>query len=993
MSEIKIKWSDKIDQKIKGTSWGLIVGSLAKKTQALFSVTPEFFPEYTDHGVGHINRVIENIERLIPEKVLNNSLSEMDIGILLCSAIIHDIGMFLDGEGFTKLINIETDVIEGFKLDMPYNYLWEDYRRKFIRHSPEWRKRLVGKSSQVLSIYENPVDWTKRDRMLIGDFLRSHHHRLAHEIAINGFKGIDIFSEEVTEKQKNIIGLLSRSHRINIRNLELETFCKKYLGGDGAYIDDCPIYYFIALLQLADSLDTGVERAPRELSDFYSFSSTESRSHWELNQIFNYSSFGWRKAKETRTLRMPANPKNTTAFVRAEKHLLKIQQEFDVCVAVIDELYNRKYSLSIRRVESDISESNPLSREGFAEKFIINDCRLSASPDILPLLAKPLYSNDPAFGVRELIQNAVDACKERAFLDENFKGLITIEIDTVKGVFTITDNGIGMSEEVILKYYLRAGAVYRNSEYWQNIFMDEIGKSKLTRIGRFGIGALATFLLGDHVTVSTCHVDSGRDSGRGRGKGVKFSYTLNIGNSIDAECDPSIPEGTMISIKLSESVKQYFGDKDNIKKYSRWYYMESPIIKFVLDGSDFVNEYLVPSTYKAEDGWFFFKSLLFEDILWSYKRVNPSTGVRLSAELICNGILVSEIEFPYHQKGSQWDNRHWGIIRKRGFDIHLPLISVKDNNCEIAMDLSRRYIDALPLEDDFVVEIYKYFIAELLVGKFTKPSKEIVPPSNWEGDHGYIPIAYHNAGKGYTVLARSFILNTKEKEIWCYIGDRKYIKTNVPIGFMARFGASKDVVDSIHYCTNQSITSKTYLNGDLLMDGFRLMGCCPIALLKERSNSSNNFISGEEDMRKIFEAIIKANGSPLPCSVNRSIALSELFKDKTFEDTYLLVSDYVKDDFFNDSIEKSINDLATELDDNHSMFLYYTPTPVSLDENNLMLMLLEKYIPVEINDGWIPYDMEERKRIYKYAFDELEPYINGLNKPKSHRVFSRYENI
>ncbi|WP_146088579.1 hypothetical protein [Lacrimispora xylanisolvens] len=53
----------------------------------------------------------------------------------------------------------------------------------------------------------------------------------------------------------------------------------------------------------------------------------------------------------------------------------------------------------------------------------------------------------------------------------------------------------------------------------------------------------------------------------------------------------------------------------------------------------------------------------------------------------------------------------------------------------------------------------------------------------------------------------------------------------------------------------------------------------------------------------------------------------------------------------------------------------HEPTPITADENNIMLNVLEEYLPFERNGGWIQYDLERRKLIYPKAFDELKKYM------------------
>ena len=75
---------------------------------------PEFFPEYTNHGVLHIKEVLEIIDLLIPDKDLDN-LSPMEISVIVLSALYHDLAMFITAKMFFKLVkNDYKDKWEGY---------------------------------------------------------------------------------------------------------------------------------------------------------------------------------------------------------------------------------------------------------------------------------------------------------------------------------------------------------------------------------------------------------------------------------------------------------------------------------------------------------------------------------------------------------------------------------------------------------------------------------------------------------------------------------------------------------------------------------------------------------------------------------------------------------------------------------------------------------------------------------------------------------------
>ena len=83
-----------------------------------------FFPEYTDHGIGHIERVLEIVEELIPNEIFR-VLNSKDVGVIIFAVIFHDMGMHTSPDMFKKMIEGKYDeAIECYTKGMdadPYN--------------------------------------------------------------------------------------------------------------------------------------------------------------------------------------------------------------------------------------------------------------------------------------------------------------------------------------------------------------------------------------------------------------------------------------------------------------------------------------------------------------------------------------------------------------------------------------------------------------------------------------------------------------------------------------------------------------------------------------------------------------------------------------------------------------------------------------------------------------------------------------------------------
>ncbi|MFG2565031.1 caspase family protein [Streptomyces sp. NPDC048567] len=131
------------------------------------------------------------------------------------------------------------------------------------------------------------------------------------------------------------------------------------------------------------------------------------------------------------------------------------------------------------------------------------------------LMGEQLYG-DPALALRELYQNALDACRYRAYRyqwtealgggDPGWDGRIRVTQYQQDGrtVIECLDNGVGMTAEQLKELFARAGRRLSDSSAFQH----ELGEWQQAGIearfnSRFGVGVLSYFMLADEITVVT----------------------------------------------------------------------------------------------------------------------------------------------------------------------------------------------------------------------------------------------------------------------------------------------------------------------------------------------------------------------------------------------------------------------------------------------------------------------------------------------------------
>src|SRR3989344_1368929 len=122
------------------------------------------------------------------------------------------------------------------------------------------------------------------------------------------------------------------------------------------------------------------------------------------------------------------------------------------------------------------------------------------SENILPIIKKWLYSNKDIF-LRELVSNATDALnKLRIILGESeASGQISIQIDKSSKTITISDTGIGMTEEEVEKYI--AQIAFSGAEEFVQKYRSQTEKDPI--IGHFGLGFYSSYMVAKQVEINT----------------------------------------------------------------------------------------------------------------------------------------------------------------------------------------------------------------------------------------------------------------------------------------------------------------------------------------------------------------------------------------------------------------------------------------------------------------------------------------------------------
>ena len=289
--------------------------------------------------------------------------------------------------------------------------------------------------------------------------------------------------------------------------------------------------------------------------------------------------------------------------------------------------------------------------------------------NIFPVIKKFLYSDHEIF-LREMVSNAVDATQKMKTLAERgeFKGelgdlTVRVSLDADKGTLTISDRGIGMTEDEIDKY------INQIAFSGVNDFLDKYKDNANAIIGHFGLGFYSSFMVSKKVEIITKSYKDGS-------KAVKWSCDGSPEFEIsDAERES---RGSDIILYIDDDCKEFL-EKNMIQnlldKYCK--FLPVPVAfgkktewkdgkQVDTDEDNIINDTeplwtKAPSTLKDEDYKKFYRNLYpmqDEPLFWIHLNVDYPfnlTGIlyfpkiksnidlqRNKIQLYCNQVFVTD---------------------------------------------------------------------------------------------------------------------------------------------------------------------------------------------------------------------------------------------------------------------------------------------------------------------------------------------------------------
>lgn len=176
------------------------------------------------------------------------------------------------------------------------------------------------------------------------------------------------------------------------------------------------------------------------------------------------------------------------------------------------------------------------------------------SENLFPIIKKWLYSDKDIF-LREIVANGCDAIKKYQSLcrigEAENKGVnprIDIILDKNKKTITVTDSGIGMTEDEVEKYI--AQIAFSGAQEFLDKYKDQ-SDSEAGIIGHFGLGFYSAYMVSENVEIETLSYKEGSVPVHWESDG---SQTYEISDGTKTEI------GTSIIMHISDDGKEFLDE-------------------------------------------------------------------------------------------------------------------------------------------------------------------------------------------------------------------------------------------------------------------------------------------------------------------------------------------------------------------------------------------------------------------------------------------------
>lgn len=481
-----------IELKVKKSDIGKNIEDIAKIAQDTLEEmkTAGIFGEYTKHGIEHSKEMLRICE-WISDYV--EQLNDIELYLLVLSCYFHDVGMVVSIDEMNEMIDSTKDnrfqeiptfktFLEKFSENQNREKCFENYIRKYHH---------VRSSSYIKSMGEK-IGIHKFLINILADICKSH-----------GESRIDSLEVSLPFEYNN------KKYSINVQ-------------------------YIAVLLRLSDILDLTDKRTPYHLYTHLKIKDKISLSEWGKHLGVNSVCI---RQNNSKIIDISGETDNPDIYFAIEEFKNWIFEEIRYCRKIMEnyeDSLSEKYKLKIENISLDKYRTI-----GFEKETL--EITVDTKNIINLLIGKNLYNNYPKSAIRELLLNAIDACRAYKKIKSSYRPEIKLSLEKDNRKLIVDDNGIGMNEYIIKNFLLKAGTSYYSSNETEEDLKDYFPYSK------FGIGFLSSFLIANKIDIETKHY---------RGNEIIKLVISDINKNVLIEryYDEYSPQGTIITLYLKENI-------------------------------------------------------------------------------------------------------------------------------------------------------------------------------------------------------------------------------------------------------------------------------------------------------------------------------------------------------------------------------------------------------------------------------------------------------
>jgi len=497
---------------------------------------PSLHPEFTLHDERHCLRVVELMSRVLDTTLQH--LNAIEIALLMLSAYFHDQGMVVDAS-------------ESFRIQQSRD--WKTHERDWTSDHPN----LTELEAKLSDFYLLPEERKKivvaisdLRAAMFTDYIRPRHGELARAFITKHY-GNDHRLKIASRSLADLLGLICRSHTDSPEQIiEENGFRNDELVGT----TKVNVALIAVVLRLSDILDFDRDRTPDSLFRAINFKSNVSLMEWEKHRSIT----GWEVSPNA--IRFEAECSHP-AYQRAIVQFLHwVDEEL-----VAAHRWNRSLPATFTRYTLPLAAKVDSSRVRArldpstgraAYKYLDLEFGLSRDEIVKLLMTDQLYSSRHLF-VRELVQNGLDALRHKhaIYRSQNLEPKeLSVSIKHYRNsegydVVACTDNGVGMTLDIVERFLTKAGrSYYRSPDFERERARFRDAGCDFDPCARFGIGFMSCFMFGDEITILTR-----RDNGAGVTKGeplnIQITGLSGIIQVLPGEEDQ--PTGTTVEVRSS----------------------------------------------------------------------------------------------------------------------------------------------------------------------------------------------------------------------------------------------------------------------------------------------------------------------------------------------------------------------------------------------------------------------------------------------------------